>query len=204
MTLKTSGNYTLPMSAMDFNIMLKPLQSVEDLQRLFELMRIIPEKTPNRYEHLTELLNTSHCTRRYSCIEISSLVQTLEKILPRFGDEPMKISKQIVEAECKKYLEMGKLDIGIINVMPPVTSCCGSLKNNAQKFSTVYRYQEKPTVGVVHELKCTKCQTVYKACSYKQHGTEWYYENVLELPYFQSSGDTIFDRILLESIDIDM
>lgn len=188
---------------MDFNIMLKPLSKVCDIRRLVEFMRIVPNGVQGRYEHIKNLLNLSSTTS-ITTEETCTLVQKVETLLPRFGDDAKSTNAESVELECEIYMRKGATEIGIVNILPPVKQCCGTLKNAGSKVCTVYRWRFKPVIGMMHELKCCKCKTLYRCSTFKKGNQEFYYNNVLTLEYFMSTCDTVFSTDFLNRVDTEL
>ncbi|XP_076101176.1 uncharacterized protein LOC143070960 [Mytilus galloprovincialis] len=56
----------------------------------------------------------------------------------------------------------------------------------------------------MHEIKCNKCNTLYKCSTYKVKGKELYYKDALTLDYFMSTCDTVFSKEFLNIVDIDL
>lgn len=191
---------------MAFTGMLNPLDKVEDLLRLLGYMKVVPNSVKNRTEHLTQMMNSmKEGNSKITVQEMSVLLQTLENLMPMYGDNPCQITTSKVEDECTKYMEQGCMDIGSVNIIPPITKCCGQLKNFSTKACTLYRVKDKPVIACMHDMKCMKCKTVYKTSTYKRDGKdEIYYDNVLTLPYFMSTIDTVFSSEFMSAVDADM
>ncbi|XP_062616431.1 uncharacterized protein LOC134278125 [Saccostrea cucullata] len=139
-----------------------------------------------------------------SLSDVAALVQTLEVILPRFQDNPLNVSPELVQKDFEYYISKGISEVGTVNIIPPVTTCCGQLKKVGQKVCNVFRSRFKPAVAVMYELKCSKCNTVYKCSTYKKKSIELYYSDVLEQEYFASTCDSVFSMELLRKVDIDL
>ena len=175
--------------------MLSPLDKIEDLEGIMGYMKSIPSVVKNRVQHLTSLMNSRRDCDPYTDSQISVLVQTSEELIPKYGDDPCGITKMLLEEECAKYIGKGVFDIGIVNIIPPIKTCCGPLKNTSAKVCTLFRKYAKPVVGIMHDMKCMKCNTVYRTSTYKKtKQTEVYYMRMpvhyhiscpLEILYFQ-------------------
>lgn len=192
---------------MDLNNLLKPLLKIEDVIKIIEYTKIVPQGVPDRYEHIRNVFNLNikeQNSSELSIADVARLVQTLETLLPRFGDNPADINRDSVEKDLQNYISKGISEIGTVNIIPPLTTCCGSLRKSGQKTCIVYRSRFRPVVGVMYELKCSKCNTVYKCSTYKRKGLELYYNDVLEQEYFMSTCDSVFSMEFMRRIDIDM
>lgn len=73
-----------------------------------------------------------------------------------------------------------------------------ALRKSGQKVCIVYRSRFRSVVRVMHELKCSKCNTLYKCNTSKRKGLELYYNDVLEQEYFMSTCDSVFHGIYEE------
>lgn len=185
---------------MDLKDKLKPLTKIEYVKRITEFINILPFGLKDRYQHTTNLLNNTK-DKEYSVTEIAGLIQTLETILPRFQDNISDASSESAEEECSNYIKGGICKVGVVNIFPPITKCCGILKTVSSKACTVYRSRFKPVTGFMHEIKCN---TLYKCSTYKVKGQELYRKDALTLDYFMSTCDTFFSKEFLNIVDIDL
>lgn len=156
---------------MDLNNLLKPLLKIEDVIKILEYIKIVPQGVPDRYEHIRNVFNLNikeQNSNELSTADVARLVQTLESLLPRFDDNPADINRDSAEKDLQNYISKGISEIGTVNIIPPITTCCGSLRKSGQKVCIVYRSRFRPVVGVMYELKCSKCNTLYKCSTYKK------------------------------------
>lgn len=106
---------------MDLNNLLKPLLKIEDVIKIIEYTKIVPQGVPDRYEHIRNVFNLNikeQNSSELSIADVARLVQILETLLPRFGDNPADINRDSVEKDLQNYISKGISEIGTVNIIP--------------------------------------------------------------------------------------
>lgn len=107
----------------DLNNLLKPLLKIEDVIKILEYIKIVPQGVPDRYEYIRNVFNLNikvQNSNELSTADVARLVQTMESILPRFDDNPADINRDSAEKNLQNYISKGISEIGTVNIIPPL------------------------------------------------------------------------------------
>lgn len=168
-------------------------------------MNIFPNGMTNRENVIAEVLKRTTGKKIYTKEEVAIATETLDDILPRYGDRPMSISENVVEKEVLAYIkekESSTCNVGLRNLFPPVKICCGTALNfKLSSKCIVFEKNSGGVPGLIYTGSCKKCKTIYSINSLKKGTAESYYNDVLEQRYFMSTRDTVFENHLIFAVD---
>ena len=191
---------------MDFNIILRPLRRLQDAVACCKLIKIFPNGIRNRILHIKETLNRFSEGQNYSTDQVALAVQKFDSVLPRYNDNPTDISDNVVEEMVERYiLKDSQREVGVRNIFPPVQKCCDrDLDMRSVSRCIVFERCKGALQGQLFDGKCNACNKLYTANTIKNGEIEIHYKDVLDLPYFVSSRETVFDTDFLNFVDREM
>jgi hypothetical protein len=193
---------------MDFNSFLRPLKYLRDFIWCVKLINIFPVGLKDRNKHATNVLNAMSCSKGeaedvYKEDDVAMVFEKINVLLPRYGDCPTLVTNSEVKEVVKNYVRERK-DVALINLLPPVESCCGhDLKITASSRCMVYE-RTSASSAILFDGICRSCKTKYSLNTKTIGKSEKYYDNVLETDMFASTRETIFSRDLLTAVTRDM
>lgn len=94
--------------------LLKPLLKIEDVIKILEYIKIVPQGVPDRYEHIRNVFNLNikeQNSNELSSADVARLVQTLESLLPRFDDNRRILIVIQRKKICKTIFQRGSLKL---------------------------------------------------------------------------------------------
>lgn len=186
--------------------LLKDFKSLEHLSVFTFFLRKVPKGISNRATHLCKFIK-SVTGFEYDEQHLRLVMDKVEYMLPRLGDRSMEFSDDVLCQKLVEYSEKQDYALGqriANNFMPFTSHCCGiTFKVKPYHTSTVYQHGDKIHEGTQYYGVCEVCKIKYYMCHYERDG-KTYYPDYTKLDYISFTPQTVFEKKLLVSLDLDM